>query len=201
MKRILFICFLLLSIAGFAQNSTAYDSLNTAVVKLKANSLINSNDHRVINVLQALSDETLQSDEGELTEATRKTYLSMLKDPKLANRHLLYLYQAYTDNISRPEPNPYFQQACALLLFEEFIDTYDTAPAVVLIFMGESLMSGGNNPAAAEHFKKALDVYPDSVPLMVYRWKLTEDTAEKKKLYDKLKKKHPKHWMVQQMLK
>jgi amino acid permease len=98
-------------------------------------------------------------------------------------------------------PDTAFQAACIHVLFEEFIDTYNTAPAVILIFMGETLMGQNNKIVAAEHFKMSLKYYPESVPLLVYRWQLTDDAAEKEQLYKKLKKEHLNHWMVQMMLK
>jgi len=200
MKTLFSLMLLLVSFNIFAQTDKIYDSLNAQVVSIKARTPVNSDNHAVINIIQALSDETLQSDAGELSEGTRVTYQKMLSDPTTTNWHLLYLYQAHSDNVIQPTPNPKFQQACIKLLFEEFIDTYDAAPAVILIYAGETLMTQ-NTAAAAEHFKKALVHYPKSIPLMVYRWQLISEGPEKKQLYAKLKKDHPNHWMVKLMVK
>lgn len=51
-----------------------------------------------------------------------------------------------------------------------------------------------------QHFKMSLQFYPNSIPLLVYNYRLEQDLTKKKELLEELKKKYSKHWMVKRLI-
>lgn len=82
-------------------------------------------------------------------------------------------------------------------LSEECLKLYNRIPVVVCIYMGEALLQdNGMTDEARKHFKTSLQFYPNSIPLLVYNYRLEQDPAKKKKDLINLKQKYAEHWMV-----
>jgi hypothetical protein len=81
----------------------------------------------------------------------------------------------------------------------ECVSVYNSIPAIVCIYMGEALMSAGMTDEARKHFKMSLQFYPNSIPLLVYNYRLEQDPTMKQKELKNLKQKYPKHWMVKDL--
>ena len=78
----------------------------------------------------------------------------------------------------------------------ECLSLYKSIPVIVCIYMGEALLNAGMTDLARDHFKMSLEFYPNSIPLLVYNYKLEKDKNSKDQQLKKLKKKYGKHWMV-----
>jgi hypothetical protein len=81
----------------------------------------------------------------------------------------------------------------------ECLSLYNVIPTIVCIYMGEALQSAGMTDKARDHFKMSLQFYPNSIPLMVYNYKLEQDPAKKKGQLADLKNKYANHWMVREL--
>lgn len=169
------------------------------VIKRKAK--INSSDKKVLILLNKMYDETLQADNGHSDESTFMEYEQYKTDTTLANRHIAFLFDRYQTSITnsvakKQSPPPSICIPIMKNLSGECIAVYNNVPAIVCIYMGEALISAGMVEKAKDHFKMSLQFYPNSVPLLVYNYRLEEDEAKKKELLKKLKVEHPMHWMV-----
>lgn len=180
-------------------NTSKYFLLPSWVVK--RNTQVVPSDKKVLVLLDKLYQKTLQANEAELDEATIKEYQQYQTNTTLANRHLVLLFDNYQTIITETSAQGGIAPAkiCIPLmksLSGECLLLYNTIPAVVCIYMGEALQSAGMTDQAREHFKTSLQFYPDSIPLMVYNYKLEQDPVRRKEQLAALKKKHAKHWMV-----
>jgi soluble P-type ATPase len=45
----------------------------------------------------------------------------------------------------------------------------------------------------------SLEYYPNSIPLLVYNYRLEQDPTKKKQMLEELKKKYAEHWMVKDL--
>jgi len=187
------------------QSTTTYDSLSVELAKIKAKSEISKTDRNILNLLNKLHDENLQSDNGGISKETLKEYESYKTNKVLRNWHIFYLFDTYQNEVTNTELNGHknnrsLRLAIMKLLSGELIQLYGDIPPIVLVYMGEALMNADYNDKARNHFEMSLQFYPQSVPLKVYNWVLTNNQSQKNKLYKDLTKKHKDHWMVKQFL-
>lgn len=188
-----------------AQQNKTFDSLTVVFNKLKENSNINKKDKTILKLLNSLYDETLQADDGNLSQKTIQKYQAYKEDSKLTNWPIFYLFETYQNEITQTElgkkkNNKDLRTALMKLLSGELIDLYQTIPPIVLVYMGEALMNSGSNARAQTHFKMSLEFYPESIPLKVYNYLLTDDKNVKEAISADLTKNHKNHWMVKQFL-
>lgn len=208
-KRIflfLLLFFLLLPIGLHAQQQDVYDNLVAEVQKMKATTKVDKNDRRILEFLNKIYMEVLQADHGSLSKGTIDEIKAFQNDCSLANRHIFILFHRYQSLIeagqSKPEESdPNLQLALMKVLSGELIDLYDEIPPIILIYMGEAQLNAGYREHAKTHFTQSLFFYPDSVPLKVYKYLLTDNESEKRRLFEELTEKHPNHWMVKRNLK
>jgi len=203
--QFLLLLFLLLPIVVHAQQ-TVYDNLVADVQKVKATTKVDRNDRRILELLNKMYMEVLQADNGSLSKGTIDEIKAFQNDCSLANRHIFYLFQRYQSLIeagqSKPEEsNCNLQIALMKVLSRELFDLYNEIPPIICIYMGEALMSAGLREDAKTHFTQSLVFYPNSVPLKVYKYLLTDNESEKRRLFKELTEKHPNHWMVKRNLK
>jgi len=165
---------------------------------------ISSTDKTVYNVLDKLYDETMQADNGQPDEKTIRKYQQFKTDTTLANRQIALLFDTYqniiTETAAKGEKPP--ANICVPLmktLAGECVSVYNSIPAIVCIYMGEALMSAGMTDEARKHFKMSLQFYPNSIPLLVYNYRLEQDPTIKQQELTNLKNKYPKHWMVKDL--
>jgi hypothetical protein len=161
-------------------------------------------DKTVYNLLDRLYDETLQANDGQPGEKTIETYQQFKTDTTLANRHIALLFDTYQNIINETAPKGEKPPAdiCVSLmrtLTSECVSVYNSTPAIVWIYMGEALLGAGLTDDAREHFKRALQFYPNSVPLLVYNYRLEQDATKKNEQLMNLKKNYPEHWMVKDL--
>jgi hypothetical protein len=171
---------------------------------VKKNTKVVSSDKAILSLLDKMYEKTLQANELELDEKTMKEYQEYQTNTTLANRHIALLFDNYqtiiTETASKGEKAP--ADICVPLmksLSEECLSLYNSIPAIVCIYMGEALQSAGMIDKAREHFKKSLQFYPKSIPLLVYNYRLEQDPTKKKEQLAELKKKYSKHWMVKDL--
>jgi hypothetical protein len=168
---------------------------------VKNKTKISSSDTTIVSLLDKLYNEMLQPDDYELNEATVKKYGQYRTDTSLANRHIALLFDSYQTIITNVTENKEKYPAEILVplmgkLADECTRLYHKIPVIICIYMGETLLNAGMEQKAREHFKMAIQIYPNSIPLQVYDYKLEQDAAKKQEKLNQLKKKHPKHWMV-----
>jgi len=184
---------------GILAAPTQYFLLPEWVVKSSGRS--DASDKKIIALLDKLYEKTLQANDLQLDQKTMNEYQRYKTDTTLANRHIALLfdnYQTIINNTASEGKNappeiclPLMQQ-----LSQECRLLYNNVPVIVCIYLGESLLNAGRKDDARAHFKVSLDQYPNSIPLMVYNYRLEQDPSKQKSMLEQLKKKYPRHWMV-----
>jgi hypothetical protein len=171
---------------------------------VKNKTKIVSTDKTILNVLDKLYEQTMQANDGQLDEKTIRKYQQYQTDTTLANRHIALLFDTYqtiiTETAAKGEKVP--ADICVPLiksLVGECVSLYNNIPVIVCIYMGEALQSAGMTDKAREHFRMSLQLYPNSIPLLVYNYRLEQDPTKKKEQLTDLKKKYSKHWMVKDL--
>lgn len=183
-------------------NPTSYFVLPEWTVKKKTK--IISSDKMVLSLLDKMYEKTLQADELELDQKTMEEYVSYQVDTSLSNRHIMLLFDNYqtiiTETAAKGKEAP--AEICVPLmraLSKECLSLYKVIPVIVCIYMGEALHSAGMMDEARQHFKRSLQLYPNSIPLQVYNYRLEQDPVKKKEQLATLKKKYAGHWMVKDL--
>jgi len=161
-------------------------------------------DKTILTLLDKMYEQTMQANYGLLDEKTVRKYQQFQTDTTLANRHIALLFDTYqtiiTETAAKGEKPP--ADICVPLmksLAGECVSLYNKIPVIVCIYMGEALLSAGMTDEARTHFKMSLQFYPNSIPLLVYNYKLEQDQTKKKEELTELKKKYSKHWMVKSL--
>ena len=172
------------------------------VVKNKTK--IVSADKTILTVLNKMYEQLMQANDGQLDEKTIKKYQQFKTNATLANRHIALLFDTYqtiiTETAAKGEKPP--SDICVPLmksLAGECVSLYNNIPAIVCIYMGEALQSAGMTDEARKHFKMSLQFYPNSIPLLVYNYRLEQDPTKKKEELTELKRKYSKHWMIKDL--
>ena len=171
---------------------------------VKNKTQISASDKKVILLLDKLYEKTMQANDIELDEKTMNEYYSYQTNTTLANRHIALLFDTYQNIITETaaKGNKVPSEICIPLmksLSGECLKLYNSIPAIICIYMGEALQSGGMIEEARKHFKMSLQFYPNSIPLLVYNYKLENDAKKKQEQLLNLKSKYPKHWMVKDL--
>jgi len=171
---------------------------------VKNKTQVSASDKKIILLLDKLYEKTMQGNDNELDERTLTEYQSYKTNTTLANRHIALLFDTYqniiTETAAKGKQAP--AEICIPImksLSGECLKLYNSIPAIVCIYMGEALQSAGMTDEARNHFKMSLQIYPNSIPLMVYNYRLEQDLAKKKGQLVELKKKYSKHWMVKDL--
>jgi tetratricopeptide (TPR) repeat protein len=171
---------------------------------VKKKTKLMSSDKTILSLLDRMYEKTLQANELELDEKTIREYRLYQTDTSLSNRHIALLFDNYqniiTETAAKGEKAP--AEICIPLmksLSEECLSLYKIIPVIVCVYMGEALQSAGMEDKAREHFKMALQFYPNSIPLLVYNYRFEQDAAKKNEQLTELKKKYSKHWMVKDL--
>lgn len=167
--------------------------LPTWAVKKKTE--ISSTDKKIVTLLDKIYQKTLQADTLELDEVTMSEYISYHTDTTLANRHIALMfdnYQTLINEAAAKRQSPPAEICVPLMtsLSQECLSIFNSVPVIVSIYMGEALQDAGMLEEASEHFKKAIGIYPNSIPLLVYNYMYEKD---------EVKKKYPKHWLVKDL--
>ena len=200
MKKTFFFLIFIFCLNTFGQKNNVFDSLSIELKKIKSNCKIKSNNKRALNLLDNLYNETMQSNISYLSEKTTSELKEFQNNRDIPNWHIFYLFNIYQNHIaesqnSNTQTNANFQIASMKLLSGELLETYKTIPPIILIYMGEALLSGNKIDAARNHFKMSFEFFPKSIPLKVYCYLLSNDIKEKEKLFNELKE-NSNHWMV-----
>jgi hypothetical protein len=207
MKKIIyFFAIILIFQNSFGQQTKVFDSINNQFKKIKLECKIKSNNKKILNLFDDFYSEMLEADNGNLSQNTISEYNEFQNNRNIPNWHIFYLFNIYQNHITESvklnkQTDSDFQISVMKILSGELLATYKTIPPLILIYMGEALMSGNRNELAKNHFKMLLEFYPKSIPIKVYNYLLLEDGTEKEKLYKVLKTENPYHWMVIEKLK
>ncbi len=158
-------------------------------------------DKTVAFMLDKMYDQTMQADNGQLEENVANKYRQFQTDTNLANRQIVLLFDSYQNIVTETSGKGLRLPAniCISLmnaLADECLSVYNSIPVIVCIYMREVLQSAGMTDDARRHFKMSLQFYPKSIPLQVYNYQLEQDPKIKKEELADLKRKYPKHWMV-----
>ena len=207
MKKIIcFFAIILIYQNSLGQQAKVFDSISNELKKIKSECKIKSSNKKILNLFDDFYSEMMQADNGNLSQNTITEYSEFQKNRNIPNWHIFYLFNIYQNHITESvklnkKTNSDFQISVMKILSGELLETYKTIPPLILIYMGEALMSGNRNELAKNHFKMSLEFYPKSIPIKVYYYLLLEDGTEKEKLYKVLKTENPYHWMVIEKLK
>ena len=199
LKTFLAAVIILLFIPVAHSQSSTEKTLDSTLNRLKSASGTDASDTRIFDLLQSFYNEALQADNGDLSQETVQHVNNYVADTKTKNRHLLMLFLMYQQHISQTaakgeKPNSEYQVALTKLLEKEMNAVYGKVPTIVYIYKAEALQSHGKIEEAKATIVSALKVYPDSVPLKVYRYLDTQDEQIKKDLVQN----HSGHWLVKQ---
>lgn len=171
---------------------------------VKNKTKINKKDKSIVTILDKIYQKTLQADDLELDEKTMNEYLRYFKDTSLPNRHIALMFENYqtiiNESAAKGERPP--AEICVPLmttLSKECLSIFNSIPVIVSIYMGEAYQSAGMIDKARDEFKRALVVYPNSIPLLVYNYQYEQDAAKKESKLAELKKKYPNHWLVKDL--
>ncbi|MBC3542237.1 hypothetical protein ACFSC6_13645 [Rufibacter sediminis] len=192
MKK-LYIIFLFISFNALAQVDEA------RISKIRGNTKIDNQDKAVLNLMEEFYTQMLQSDAGKLSPNTPEKLDNLLRNGRTRNRHLLVMFMVYQQHISQTaasgkRPDTKFQVELMTDLAFEFKNIYNEVPAIIYVYQSEALNSSGQNQEALKIIEEGLTVYPNSVPLKVYKYLGTKDDALKIDLIGN----HSNHWMVKQ---
>jgi hypothetical protein len=187
---------LFISFNVFSQQNEAYKKY---INQLKAESNIDSEDKTIFDLLNDFYIQGLQSDAGELSSEIPKKIEKLYQSKKTKNRHLLLMFMAYQDHITKTaavgkKPNSNFQVDLMNDLESEFQSIFNKIPTIIYIYKAEALISNGQQAESLKTIERGLTVYPDSVPLKVYKYLDTKSDEIKNDLIVN----HAKHWMVKQ---
>ncbi len=171
---------------------------------IKRNAKVSSSDETILKLMEELYSTTLQANDGQPTMEIAQRLNEYRTDTNLYNRHIAFLLDSYQQLILNSASNGIKPPANIALptikkLTEECLLVFGKVPPLVCIYMGEALLSAGMTNEARKHFKESLQQYPNSVPLLVYNYRLEEDDMRKKEELKELKKEHRKHWMVKDL--
>ena len=199
LKAFLFSIAIVLCAPSAYTQSSIEKTLDSTLSRLKNTSTTDASDTRIFDLLQNFYNEALQADNGDLSQETVQNVNNYVSDTKTKNRHLLMLFLMYQQHISQSaakgkKPDSEYQVACTKLLEKEMNAVYSKVPTIVYIYKAEALQSHGKIEEAKATIVSALKVYPDSVPLKVYRYLDTQDEQIKNDLI----KNHSGHWLVKQ---
>ncbi|WP_298145595.1 hypothetical protein [Flavobacterium sp.] len=196
MKKWLLVLLILASSNLFAQYSDKYAKY---LVELRKNTVIDKKDREVYNLLEAFYNDCLQADDGALKTETSRKINEFYNNPNSKNKSIFNMFFAYQNHISETaaagkEPDSRFQVDIINDLEKEIISIYGTVPTIVFIYKAEALNSNRQFAEAAEVISKGLQLFPNSIPLKVYKYM---DSKELNLKADLLKN-HSQHWMVKQ---
>ena len=196
MKKILFLLLVFLSSKSFSQKSNEY--LNY-IDELKKETKIDKSDKTVYDLLNNFYEENLQSHTGEMKPETISKIQAFYSDINSKNKHIFNMFFAYQNHITETaavgkKSNSKFQVDLISDLEEEIKKVYGNVPVIILIYKAEALNSNGQFQEYTELINKSLNIFPNSIPLKVYRYLDSKD----EKLKEDLIKNHSNHWMVKQ---
>lgn len=207
MKKIIYFSLIILICQNsFGQQTKVFDSINNELKKIKSKCKIKSSNKKILNLFDDYYSEMMQADNGNLSQKTISEYREFQNNQNIPNWHIFYLFNIYQNHITESlklnkQTNSDFQISVMKILSGELLETYKTIPPLILIYMGEALMSGNRNELAKNHFKMSLEFYSKSIPIKVYYFLLLKEGTEKERLYKELKTENPNHWMVIEKLK
>lgn len=192
---------ILLDTEGHSVLTVASDFVLIPDWALKRHAKIDATDKTIYRILDSMYMQALQADSGDVKEETRLAYSNFATDTTMANRHIAILFENYRTVMSATalndvQPPPELCIPIINKLADECMALYGSVPALVSIYQGEALESAGETDKAKVHFKKALTMYPNSIPLLVYNYELEQNVQKKKAALKLLKNKYPNHWMV-----
>jgi hypothetical protein len=188
--------------------SSQTDDMISAVKKdysdVKSKSIIDSSDKRILVLLDNLFLESLQSDDNTFSESTLASLQNFNEDESLPNWHLFYLYMFYQSFVADASRNPSLANPeLQLWLIETLTDEVESVfgviPTVVVIYKGEALLATGQKSKAIKYFDRFSIVYPDAIPIKVYRFHLESDFKKKEKMFIELKTNHSNQRMVKDL--
>jgi hypothetical protein len=207
MKNIFILFLILITLQkSIGQKISVYDSITNEVIKIKLTCKVDGSNKKILKLLDNINAELMEDENGTLSQKTLKLYEDFKTNKNIDNYHIFYLFNIYQNHITESaqlnrKANANFQITVMKILAGQISETFKTIPDLILLYMGEALISGNRIELARNHFTKIAKFNPQSVPLKVYCYLLSENQVEKDNYYKELKSKHSKHWMVIEKLK
>ncbi|GAA4462780.1 hypothetical protein GCM10023093_09990 [Nemorincola caseinilytica] len=171
---------------------------------IKRHTVVRPRDTAVLAVLDRMYNNVLQGNETRVDEQLSDQYERYKVDMTMPNRHIILLFDNYQalgryheqhHRVADPRLGIAYMKALA----EECTTLYGRIPAIVQVYMCEALIRAHMMDAARIHLEKALELYPDSVPLQIYAYRLEENTKQQQKMLNRLRERYPQHWAVKAM--
>lgn len=203
MKNLFLSLYVLIGCVGFAQDKVTIEHVRAELDNFKKKRAQDGENFLVLQILDDLNTGLLQSDLGYCSQGTLRRLELLVSDSSTANWSILFLYSKYQNFILEVQKNPEqedprYQMDLVKLLADECMEIYGTIPNLVLIYMTQALINGQYLEKALVHVDYSLAIYPESIPLKVY--KVLLDPDGNKSLKKQLLKNHGAHWMVEQKL-
>ncbi len=173
---------------------------------IKENTKISPDDMKIIEVLNYIYEKTLQLDDFDERVNPYENFVKYRTDTTLANRHIAYLFEnslIVSTEISQND-SPELRKISLDLnrsMASECLSLFGAIPVIVYIYLGEDLIGYDMIDEAIENFEVALQLYPDCIPCKVYSCVLEKDPVKKSEKSKELRKKHPNHWLVKELIK
>lgn len=168
---------------------------------VRNNSLVAHKDSSVLKMFDQFHD-ILQSDNKDNINTTLIYNIARCKnDFNFPNRHLIYLLEVYREIVYENSLSqaPFSEDVSINLMYQlisECVLIYDYVPPIVCIYSLEALLSAGMIDVAKSNIKMYIQFHPNSIPLMVYKYKLEDDLKLKEEMLTKLNRDHGNHWFV-----
>lgn len=191
----------LFNLAGDSSLSYATQVFLLPAWVVKRHTIADSNDRAILSLLDAMYQKLLQSNDVQNSDSLAEAFERYKTDTTLRNRHIAVLFYNYQllirkTRTEKMESDPRVAVSLLQQLEEACTQLYGQAPALVHVYLCEAMAAGHLPSMAREQLKKALPLYPESVALQVYDYKLEQDTRAQNKKLKHLKKKYPDHWLV-----
>ena len=172
---------------------------------VKNNTKISPDDKKIIEVFNNIYEKTLQSDYFDNADNPFSEFVKYRTDTSLSNRHIAYLFEyvllSSTPNSENDTPEfAKFSLDLNLSLASECLSLFHVIPEIVYVYLGEAFIACGMTDKAIENYEIALQLYTDCIPCKVYNCVLEKDSVKKKKKSKELRKKHPNHWLVNELI-
>lgn len=171
---------------------------------IKRHSVVNPKDTGALAVLNHMYDNVLQSNEAHVDKELSEIYDLNKSDVTIPNRHIILLFDNYQalgrhHELKHETPDPRIGIFIMKKLADECTALYGKIPAIVYVYQCEALIRAHMMDEARMHLEKGLELFPDSVPLQLYEYRLEQDTKKQKKLLRRLREDHPNHWAVKEL--
>jgi tetratricopeptide (TPR) repeat protein len=192
---------ILLDLSGDGKLDTEFPTLFIPywVVAESASSTLktkNNNLKQILNTFYNNFDDDPNPYESGKHRSELTAVLQSAQNENMENRDLFYAIFCYY-YLGRE----FAQQELVALdyLRRNYYERFKESHLLFDLHEMECLINLNDYDSARKILSRLLAVDPDFIPALVYQWQLEKDPEKKAEYYKRLKKDHPKHWIVKQI--